>query len=319
MNTAVAGAVGHESEVRFRPRRLGHVNLWVDDLERSVAFYESICGLELVRRERDLLIAFHSNGNTHHDLGIIEVSRGKDRYGRDGMLQIPRTRGLTPGLNHLGWEMENEAELVDAYRRAVAAGFPIQRTVDHLISHSVYVSDPDGNGHEFYADEMNDWRRIYNLDVEDEVTGAWDPLAREPSRTPRYNADPPIRRVERAPVHPSRLTGVRFATRRFDEMLGFFTKVAGLDLVRQSAAPAREAHLAGAIGRADVFLTEAGPAEPTGLRCFRLALAEPTDAATAAAALRAAGVQAEVGPGPAPALIVRDPDGFTIEFHPAHA
>ena len=71
---------------RFRPRRLGHVNLWVSDLERSIRFYEDVCGIELVRRERDILIAFHSNGNSHHDIGIIEISRGKDRYGRDGTL-----------------------------------------------------------------------------------------------------------------------------------------------------------------------------------------------------------------------------------------
>lgn len=317
MSPAATQTAVRPTEVRFRPRRLGHVNLWVDDLERSVAFYESVCGLELVRRERELLIAFHSNGNTHHDLGIIEVSRGRDRYGRDGMLQIPKTRGLSPGLNHLGWEMESEAELVAAYRRALEAGYPVQRTVDHLISHSVYVSDPDGNGHEFYADQMNDWRRIYNLEVEDEVTGAWDPLAREPSHEPHYNVEPPIRRVERARLHPSHLTGVRFATRRFDEMVAFFTRIAGLDAVQHTQAPVREVRLAGATGRVDVRLAEAGPDDPIGLRTFRLQLAEPTDLATAARTLRAAGVDASVGSGEPHELTVRDPDGFTIEFHPA--
>src|SRR4051812_43238078 len=118
---------------RFAPRRLGHVNLWVSDLEQSVRFYESVVGIELVRRERDILIAFHSNGNSHHDVGIIEISRGKDRYGRDGMLQIPKTRGTDVGLNHLGWEMENEKELVDAWKRAQGSGFRIERALDHGI------------------------------------------------------------------------------------------------------------------------------------------------------------------------------------------
>lgn len=309
-------------DVRFMPRRLGHVNLWVSDLERAIRFYEAVCGLELVRRERDLLIAFHSNGNTHHDIGIIEVSRGQDRYGRDGTLQIPKSRGLAPGLNHLGWEMENEAELVEAYKRAQASGFPIQRAVDHLISHSVYVVDPDGNGHEFYADEMTDWRSIYNLDQEDEVTALWDPLSVTPKQDGRYNVDPPIRRVDRAPVHPSHLTGVRFATRRFDAMREFFTSVAGLAVVEEVNEPGRQVRLAGTSGRIDITLDEVGEAEPIGLRSFRLRLNEAIDAEQVASRLRAAGIDASLrreNAGTPAELVLRDPDGFAIEFHQANA
>ncbi len=310
-------------KVGFRPRRLGHVNLWVSDLEKAISFYEAVCGLELVRRERDLLIAFHSNGNTHHDIGIVEISRGKDRYGRDGMLQIPKTRGLAPGLNHLGWEMENESELVDAYKRAQAAGFPVQRAVDHLISHSIYVSDPDGNGHEFYADEMRDWRTIYNLDQEDEVTGQWDPLAASPRADINYNVDPPIRRVDRAPLHPSHLTGVRFATRQFDAMRDFFTSIAGLTLTGEVNTPVREARLAGATGRVDVTLEEVGGDRPIGLCSFRLRLNEAVDVAAVAGQLRASGLDATLNEsgqqGSQSELVLRDPDGFTIEFHQAAA
>ncbi len=300
------------SDVSFRPRRLGHVNLWVDDLERSIDFYESVCGIELVRRERALLIAFHSNGNTHHDIGIIEVSRGRDRYGRDGTLQIPKTRGIAPGLNHLGWEMENESELVAAYRRAKECGYPLQRAVDHLISHSVYVSDPDGNGHEFYADELQDWRSIYNLEREEEVTGLWDPLVAAPRTQANYNVDPPVRRVDRAPLHPSHLTGVRFSTRRFDDMLRFFTGIAGLRVVAESAGPQRQARLAGATGRVDMTLREAGDSEPTGLRAFRMRLNESLDPGAVASTLAAAGVTANAH---GDELRVVDPDGFVIEFH----
>jgi catechol 2,3-dioxygenase len=299
-------------DVSFRPRRLGHVNLWVDNLESSIDFYESVCGIELVRRERALLIGFHSNGNTHHDIGIIEVSRGQDRYGRDGTLQIPRTRGLAPGLNHLGWEMENEAELVAAYKRAQDCGYPLQRAVDHLISHSVYVNDPDGNGHEFYADELQDWRSIYNLDREEEVTGLWDPLAGAPRAKANYNVDPPIRRVDRAPIHPSHLTGVRFATRRFEDMLRFFISVAGLRVVSESKSPLRSVRLAGATGRVDMTLHEAAAGEPIGLRAFRMRLNEALEPKAAAAELTAAGAHATVRNDE---LLLSDPDGFVIEFH----
>ncbi len=39
------------SAVRFAPRRLGHANLFVGELERSMRFYAEVCGLEEVRRE----------------------------------------------------------------------------------------------------------------------------------------------------------------------------------------------------------------------------------------------------------------------------
>jgi catechol 2,3-dioxygenase len=297
--------------VAFRPRRLGHVNLWVSDLERSVDFYESICGIELVRRERDLRIAFHSNGNSHHDVGLIEVSRGRDRYGRDGTLQIPKTRGTSPGLNHLGWEMENEAQLLDAYKRAHETRYPIIRSVDHRIARSVYVSDPDGNAHEFYADQMHDWDRIFNLDQEDEVTGEWDPLAQPPGTEPNYNVDWPLRHVARAPLHPSHLTGVCFATRKLEEMLEFFTLIGGLDIVGEESKPLREVRLAGALGRADIILVEAADGEPIGLRSFSLKLAQPHVAATMPV-LRGRGIEATQHGAD---VHVQDPDGFRIEFH----
>jgi catechol 2,3-dioxygenase len=301
------------TSVNFRPRRLGHVNLWVSDLEKSIEFYESVCGIELVRRERAILIAFHSNGNTHHDIGLVEISKGQDRFGRNGLLQIPKTRGLHVGLNHLGWEMTTEAELVDAIRRAEDAKVPLARTMDHLISHSAYINDPDGNGHEFYADQMRDWESIYNLDNEDEVTSDWDPYANPPSTERNYNQSFRVRRVDGAPLHPSHLTGCRFATARFDAMRQFFTSVAGLTVVDEDTTPAsRRMRLADAVGRPDITVVETAPGEPTGLRGFSFALAEPHDLPAVVRQLSEQGVETVMQ---GEALCVKDPDGFAVEFH----
>ena len=60
-----------EPAVRFHPRRLGHANLFVSDLDRSMRFYSAVCGLEEVRREPAIRIGFLSNGNTHHDVGLV--------------------------------------------------------------------------------------------------------------------------------------------------------------------------------------------------------------------------------------------------------
>ena len=37
-------------KVDFKPRRLGHVNLFVGDLEELTSFYTEVAGIELVRR-----------------------------------------------------------------------------------------------------------------------------------------------------------------------------------------------------------------------------------------------------------------------------
>src|SRR5581483_2403596 len=261
----------------FAPRRLGHVNLWVSELERSIEFYEKICGIEFVRLERDIRIGFHSNGNSHHDIGMVEVSKGVDRFGRDGKLQIPKTRGLKPGLNHLGWEMENEAQLVEAYRRSKQSNVTIHRTVDHLISHSVYTSDPDGNGHEFYADAVKDWRTIYNLEHDDEVTAEWDPESKPASLDANYTESFEVRRVVDAPLHVSHVTDACFATQRFSAMKDFFLQVAGLSVTREGGDRRRSVTFAGTLGRPDLTLTEAGAGDPIGLRSFSFALAEDID------------------------------------------
>jgi hypothetical protein len=83
---------------------------------------------------------------------MIEISRGEDRYGRDGMVQIPKTRGTAVGLNHLAWEMASERELVEAYKRTQPLFDADLWTADHIVAHSMYVPDPDGNLHELYAD-----------------------------------------------------------------------------------------------------------------------------------------------------------------------
>ena len=296
----------------YRPRRLGHANLWVSDIERSIRFYESVLGIELVRRERPLLMGFHSNGNSHHDVGMIEISRGKDRYGRDGMVQIPKTRGTAVGLNHLGWEMTSQRELVDAYKRTRPLFDVDLWTVDHIVAHSVYVPDPDGNMHEFYADALDDWRTVFNLDVEDEVTAAWDPLDAAPSDARRYPVDPPVREVADAPLHPIRIACATLGTRDVDRMVGFFVEIAGLTLHSKENEVAR---LGGSAGGEDLRIVEVPEGAATGLRSFSFVLPADCDIVGVARTLGESGVDAALSQYPeGPLLAVTDPDGFRAEF-----
>jgi len=61
----------------IRPRRLGHVNLYVGNIEAAMQFYVHVCGIEEVFRERKIKAGFVSNGRGHHDLGMVELAPRK--------------------------------------------------------------------------------------------------------------------------------------------------------------------------------------------------------------------------------------------------
>jgi catechol 2,3-dioxygenase len=283
----------------FAPRRLGHVNLFVSDLEQSIAFW-SRNGLELVRREPSIRAGFHGNGNTHHDIGMIQAAQGVVR-GRDGTEQPSSRRGAQPGLNHFGWEMTGEGELVGALERATAAGVKISHTVNHQISHSAYVTDPDGNYHEFYADTIPDWRSIFNLDHEDLVTEQWDWRRTTQPVGSCYPVDPPIRRAPDAPLHPLRITHVRLVARDYASMLEFMTRVAGLSLLASGEGIAL---LNGRVqGLAMILLSSRWDLRP-GFHSASFALADGDS--LPATALRSEGKES---------VILNGPDGVLVELY----
>src|SRR5262245_50742131 len=304
---------GAAPPARFAPRRLGHANLFVGDVERSARFYHAVCGLELVRREPAITAAFLSNGNTHHDVGLIQVSP-EARRGRDGFVQPSGTRGKRPGLNHLGFEMETEADLVAAWERAVAARVPIHSTADHIISRSVYLFDPSGTLLEFYADALADWRTVFNPEQEDLVSGAWTPGATPPARARNYPVDPEIRVVPEALLHARKIAYAVLEVPRLADSLAFYQEVAGLAVVARDGA-GRGAVLRGSAGSFDLVLFEARAGASGGLHHF--AFEHPgLDLGAAKRRLGDAGVVVDFEvDGPAKqSLFVRDPDGMLVEF-----
>ena len=61
------------SRAYFSPRRLGHVNLYVDDVDRSYKFYTTVAGLEESYIQPLNKAAFLGNNNTHHDVAVIDI------------------------------------------------------------------------------------------------------------------------------------------------------------------------------------------------------------------------------------------------------
>jgi catechol 2,3-dioxygenase len=314
--TATAPASAPESAAKpiFRARRLGHVNFFVDDLKRSTEFYNSTCGLALEFVEAGLKASFLGTGNTPHDVGCIETTKGKDRFGRDGHLQLPKDVGVRPGLNHLAWEIDNEAELIESYDRCLAAGLAIGRLADHQIAHSIYMRDPDGNVAEFYVDTIRDWRSVLHGEL-DLITSVWDPKSKPPNGEPLYDPAPELRVVDDATFHPRRLARGVLATRQPDRLLEFYTGVAGLSRTGGRNGVHELSGTEGCNGPHLVIVAAAGGIEP-GLHHFSLELDDEAalDAAADALVARGTSVDRRIAIASKRSIFLRDPDGQRVEM-----
>lgn len=127
-------------------RELGHLVLYVRNLERSRRFYRDLLGWKELTAPGGGLpfpAAAFSSGRTHHELLLIEVGEGA----------TPVPRGRRVGLYHFGLKVgESDAELREARDQLMAAGARVVGTADHGVTHSLYIEDPDGNEIELYID-----------------------------------------------------------------------------------------------------------------------------------------------------------------------
>lgn len=303
-------------DVGFAPRRLGHTNLFVGDLDASMTFYNRVAGFEEVFRTRTGA-GFVSNGNTHHDLGLVQVT-SEPRLGRDGKPLPSSSRAATPGLNHLGWELESEKHVVEAYNRALEGGYPIYRCIDHQPTRSIYLFDPDGHMHEFYCDVVRDWRGWFASLDGGAFSGRWDPNAGTPSSERNYWEDPEIRRVDEALIPARRITHAALLTRNHAAMLTFFRRVAGLDPVYE-AADGSFACLAGShAGHAcslALFRQRPGGRPAVHHHAYEVGADLELEAAEAAVADAGIEIEKRVDTPSKRSFFIRDPDGFGCEFY----
>ncbi len=300
----------------FAPRRIGHVNLWVDNLQTSENFYNKYCGLNVEFSEPDLVATFLGTGHTPHDLGMMEVTRGVDRYGKNGLLQLPGTIGLAPGLNHLAWELENEKDLVDAYRQLKADGIETDITVDHQVAHSIYIFDPDGNYNEYYCDTIKDWRSVLS-GPQELITSNWDPLTAEGFTDSRYDENPVLRFVETAFVHPQRLTHAVIHTAQLPALEQFYTTVGGMHVVSRQKSEGREViYLASKLPNYLYNLVIiSGDKAHFGNSGFELKSEDKLQEAVDKLKSNGVAIEAEVDLPWKRAFYLRDPDGLLSEYY----
>ncbi len=300
--------------VKFGPRRLGHANIYIGDRDRSVAFYSKLCGFDIVGTSKTS--AFLSNGNSHHDFGLCQAD-GKPRIGADGKIKsIDNWKG--PGtLNHIGWETDNQAHLAAAHDRALDAGVDVKRSLFHGGSWALYLFDPEGNYHEFYADATREWRKIFDGGDVSSVTSHWNPKESAPDSTPYWDPDPEWVEVDGAAFHPLRASRTLFYVDDMPKMIGWFENVAGFALAYR-ADDDSYAYLVGAAHQSGYDLALLQREGDRRLGYEQVSCEMPDEAAVE----RAEQALAERGITPVISIdntakrsfYLRDPDGLGVEF-----
>lgn len=130
-------------------KELGHVVLYVRNLEQSRRFYRDVLGWREIGSFGQIGAAF-SAGRTHHELLLLEV----------GAQAQPIPAGNRVGMYHFGLKIgTTDAELRAALQELRDKGVTVVGAADHTVTHSLYIEDPDGNEIELYIDVQPEiWR-----------------------------------------------------------------------------------------------------------------------------------------------------------------
>ncbi len=128
---------------------IGRVALVVSDLARSLDYYQSRIGLQILDQS-----ANHASlGVDGRELLWLQEQPGVRPFPQRGYSGLYHYAILLPSRLALGVELRHLAE----------TGTPISGASDHGVSEALYLTDPDGHGIEIYRDRSRDeWPRLAN-------------------------------------------------------------------------------------------------------------------------------------------------------------
>lgn len=119
------------------PVSIGRVGLMARDANRVADYYKTVLGLTELRRAGNAIVLGAG------DREILEIEESRVLREDD-----PRSAGLY----HTAFLLPSRQDLARWTRHAIDQRVPVDGASDHLVSEAIYLTDPEGNGVEIYAD-----------------------------------------------------------------------------------------------------------------------------------------------------------------------
>jgi catechol 2,3-dioxygenase len=133
----------------YKPKYLGHVNVYVRNVECSQKWYTELLGLHTYDYMPGRAAFLSADLEQSHEVALMQI-------GDDAPLQQKRQ----VGLNHMAWMMHSLDDLKEMYQRLKEHNVAIDHVSDHGLSIGIYFRDPDGNGIEVsYELPRSAWHR----------------------------------------------------------------------------------------------------------------------------------------------------------------
>ncbi|MEM7348358.1 MAG: VOC family protein [Chloroflexota bacterium] len=190
--------------------QLGYVHLTVANLDRSLAFYQDIIGLELHQQQ---------TGTAYLGVGDKPLLR---------LTEQPNARRVsgTTGLYHFAILVPSRLALAQSLKRIAETRTPVEGFADHLVSEAIYLPDPDGNGIEIYRDRP---RTEWTYEPNGRLNMGTDPLDVEGVLGELAGNPQPW-----TGLHPDTVMGhIHLHVAHLEEAETFYRDVLGFDLMLQ--------------------------------------------------------------------------------------
>jgi catechol 2,3-dioxygenase len=127
----------------LKPKKLGHVGIYVKDLERSKKFYSDVVGLK-VSDELSGRAVFMRCSHDHHDTVLFQLAA--EKLGRS---QVDRAE-----LQQISYEVDRLEDLrekaAELRKQGISVVGPDQKGPG--MDKTIEFCDPDGNRIQFYCD-----------------------------------------------------------------------------------------------------------------------------------------------------------------------
>lgn len=291
--------------------RIGYASLNVSDISRSLEFYESILGFQVMGKpssagDRALL---SSSGDPAYLLELRKAEKeGTPRRKRAGLYHfavlLPERKFLADALVLLG-------EKRDQVR--------FDGMADHGVSESLYIRDPDSNGIEIYRDRpRSEWQKKKKNEETEPGSGQKIRMVTERLDTQSLLAQATSAGWKGMP--PGTTIGhVHLHVRDLDKAFQFYSQTLGLGLTFALpgayffAAGDYHHHVAANTWLGDNIAAAAAAPEAVGLNHFAIKVPDEKEVGRVAESMSRHGVQA--ASQERDSVIGRDPDGITVRLY----